>query len=259
MLEKRVALITGATSGIGLTIARTIAKGGATIGFSGLGTSSDLDSITSELATVAADVRYLAADARHGTALEAMVGECESIFGAVDILINCAGLQHVAPIEEFPPERWNAIIAVNLTAAYHTVRAALPGMRQRNWGRIINIASVHGLVGSAHKCAYVAAKHGLVGLTKVVALETARSPITCNAICPGWVLTPLVRDQVEVKAREKGLSIAQATSALLAEKQPSGAFVDAQQIADLVMFLCGPSATEIRGSAWTIDGGWTAQ
>jgi len=259
MLDNRVALVTGATSGIGLAIARALAKDGATIAFSGLGEMHRIKAITSELTLRGRAAEYLQADARDGNQLTTMVERCEQAFGAVDILVNAAGIQHVAPIELLSPPQWNEILAVNLSAAYYTIRAALPGMRRRSWGRIINIASVHGLVASVNKCAYVSSKHGLVGLTKAVALETASSGITCNAICPGWVLTPLVTGQIEKNAEKKSVDFETARDMLLNEKQPSGKFVDADHIAGLASFLCSESGNEVRGAAWTIDGGWTAQ
>jgi len=173
--------------------------------------------------------------------------------------VNNAGIQHTATVEDFPAAQWDAIIAINLSSAFHTTHHALPGMKKRNWGRIINIASVHGLVGSAQKSAYVAAKHGIVGLTKVVALENAQTGITCNAICPGWVLTPLVQKQVDARAGREKISNEEAKHGLVAEKQPSGNFVDPAQLAALAVFLCGPDASEVRGAAWNMDGGWTAQ
>lgn len=182
----------------------------------------------------------------------------ESTFGGVDIVINNAGIQHVAPVEQFPVDKWNDIIAINLSSVFHTTRLALPGMRQRNWGRIINIASVHGLVASKEKSAYVAAKHAVVGLTKTVALETARSGITCNAICPGWVLTPLVQQQIDKRIAE-GVDPEQASAQLLAEKQPSGEFVTPQQLGEMALFLCSDAAAQVRGAAWNMDGGWVAQ
>jgi 3-hydroxybutyrate dehydrogenase len=188
-----------------------------------------------------------------------MVKAAEKEFGAVDILVNNAGIQHVAKIEDFPIDRWDAVIAINLSAAFHTARAALPGMKKRKWGRIINIASAHGLVASANKAAYVTAKHGLVGLTKVVALETATSGITCNAICPGWVLTPLVQKQIDDLARREKLSADEAKRRLLAEKQPSGEFATPVEIGGLAVFLCSEAASQIRGASLSIDGGWTAQ
>jgi 3-hydroxybutyrate dehydrogenase len=179
--------------------------------------------------------------------------------GGVDILVNNAGIQHVAPIDEFPVERWDAVIAINLTSAFHTVRLALPGMKARGWGRIVNVASVHGLVASVNKSAYIAAKHGLVGLTKTVALETAATGITCNAICPGWVLTPLVQKQVDARAAADGVDGEEAKRRLLAEKQPSLQFTTTAQLGELAVFLCSAAADNIRGVAWQVDGGWTAQ
>ena len=189
----------------------------------------------------------------------AMVKKATADLGGVDILVNNAGIQHVAPIQDFPPERWDAIIAINLSSAFHTVRAALPQMLDRNWGRIINIASAHGLVASVQKAGYVAAKHGLVGLTKVVALETAKTGITCNAICPGWVLTPLVQKQIEARAANESVTVEHAKTELLAEKQPSLEFVTPEQIGGLAVFLCSEAAAQIRGAAISMDGGWTAQ
>jgi 3-hydroxybutyrate dehydrogenase len=191
--------------------------------------------------------------------IEAMMRFAVDKFGAVDILVNNAGIQHVSPIEEFPVEKWDAIIAINLTSAFHTTRLALPGMKQKGWGRIINLASVHGLVGSAQKSAYVAAKHGLVGFTKVTALETAQTGVTCNAICPGWVLTPLVQKQVDDRAAREHLSNDEARRALLAEKQPSGEFVTPDELGALAVFLCSPAGSQVRGVAWNMDGGWAAQ
>lgn len=182
----------------------------------------------------------------------------EREFGGVDILINNAGIQHVAPLDQFPVEKWNAILAINLSAVFHTCRLALPGMRERNWGRIINVASVHGLVASKDKSAYVAAKHGVVGLTKTLALETARTPVTCNAICPGWVLTPLVQQQID-KRIAAGTDPQRARDELLAEKQPSQAFVTPEQLGELALFLCSDAAAQVRGAARNMDGGWLAQ
>jgi 3-hydroxybutyrate dehydrogenase len=188
-----------------------------------------------------------------------MIAATTRELGGVDILVNNAGIQHTALVEAFPPERWDAVIAINLSSNFHAIRAALPGMRQRNWGRIINIASAHGLVASAEKSAYVAAKHGVVGLTKVVALETATTGITCNAICPGWVLTGLVEKQIEARAKDEGIPVAQAKAELLAEKQPSQEFATPEQIGALAAFLCSDAAAQIRGASITVDGGWTAQ
>jgi 3-hydroxybutyrate dehydrogenase len=191
--------------------------------------------------------------------IEAMMKYAADTFGRVDILVNNAGIQHVAPVEDFPPERWDAIIAINLSSAFHATRLALPAMKKANWGRIINLASVHGLVASAEKSAYVAAKHGLVGLTKVTALDTATTGVTCNAICPGWVLTPLVQKQVDAKAATLGLSNEEAKRQLLAEKEPSLQFTTAEELGELAVFLCSEAAKNVRGVAWNMDGGWAAQ
>jgi len=204
-------------------------------------------------------VSYHGADMSKPAEIEAMVRACEAEFGAVDILVNNAGIQHVANIEDFPAERWDAIIAINLSSAFHAMRAALPGMKARNWGRIVNVASVHGLVGSAQKSAYVAAKHGIVGLTKVAALENATTGVTVNAICPGWVLTPLVQKQVDARAAANKVSNEEAKRQLLAEKQPSLQFTTPQELAELALFMCSPAGDNIRGVAWNVDGGWTAQ
>ena len=188
-----------------------------------------------------------------------MIDQCATWFGGVDVLVNNAGIQHTAPVEDFPMEKWEQILAINLSSAFYSIKAALPHMRRRGWGRIVNVASAHGLVASATKAAYVAAKHGLVGLTKVVALETVRSPITCNAICPGWVLTPLVEKQIEDIAARNALSIEAAKAQLLAEKQPSLEFATAEQIGATTVFLCSGAADQIRGTSISVDGGWTAQ
>ena len=187
-----------------------------------------------------------------------MIAYAEREFGGIDILVNNAGIQYVAPVEEFPVERWDSIIAINLSSVFHSTRLSLPGMRAKGWGRVINIASVHGLVGSVGKAAYVAAKHGVIGLTKVVALETATTQITCNAICPGWVLTPLVQKQIDDRAAT-GIDPQQAQHDLLAEKQPSLEFVTPPQLGELVLFLCSEGGSQVRGAAWNIDGGWLAQ
>jgi 3-hydroxybutyrate dehydrogenase len=204
-------------------------------------------------------VGFHGADMSKPNEIEDMVHYAEATFGGVDILVNNAGIQHVARIENFPTERWDAVIAINLSSAFHASRMVIPGMRARNWGRIINIASVHGLVGSAEKSAYVAAKHGLVGLTKVCALENATSGVTCNAICPGWVLTPLVQKQVDAKAAALGVSNEEAKRLLLAEKEPSLQFTTPEELGALAVFLCSPAADNVRGVAWNMDGGWAAQ
>ncbi len=254
-LNGRTALVTGSTSGIGLGVAHSLAAAGANLVLNGFG---DVEQALAAVRSHGGEVRHHPADMSKPEDIAELIGFAEREFGAVDILVNNAGIQHVAPVEEFPPERWDSIIAINLSSAFHTTRLALPGMRRRDWGRIVNIASVHGLVGSAQKSAYVAAKHGLLGLTKVVALETAQSPITCNAICPGWVLTPLVQQQIDARAQADG-GVAQARHDLLAEKQPSLEFVTPEQLGALVLFLCSEAATQVRGAAWNMDGGWAAQ
>ena len=260
MLSKKVALVTGSTSGIGLGIARALAQQGANIMLNGFGEAAAIAQLQQELASAyGVRVSHHAADMSKPAEIAEMIRATESTLGRLDVLVNNAGIQHVAPIEEFPIDRWDAVIAINLSSAFHTIRAALPGMKQRGFGRIINIASVHGLVASVQKAAYVAAKHGLVGLTKVVALETAQSPITCNAICTGWVLTPLVQKQVDARAQSKSMSNDDAKRDLLMEKQPSGEFVTPEQLGALAVFLCSDAATQIRGAAWNMDGGWAAQ
>ncbi len=260
MLKGKTALITGSTSGIGLGIALRLAQQGAHIMLNGFG---DVEGAKAEVAKVCAGaggrVSYHGADMSKPAEIAAMVQACEAEFGAVDILVNNAGIQHVANIEDFPAERWDAIIAINLSSAFHTTHHALPGMRARNWGRVINLASVHGLVASAQKSAYVAAKHGLVGFTKSAALECATTAITHNAICPGWVLTPLVQKQVDARAAAQGVDNDEAKRQLLAEKQPSLQFTTPEQLGDLAVFLCSPAADNVRGVAWAVDGGWTAQ
>ncbi len=259
-LEGKVAIVTGSTSGIGLGIARALAAQGCAIVLNGFGEAPLIARLRDELAaTHDVSVTYHGADMARPEQIVAMVEEATAAHGKVDILVNNAGIQHVAPVHEFPVERWDAILAVNLSAAFHAIRAVLPQMLARNWGRIVNIASAHGLVASVHKSAYVAAKHGLVGLTKVVALETARTGITCNAICPGWVLTPLVQKQIDDRATQKGISPEEAKRELLVEKQPSLEFVTPEQIGALTVFLCSEAAAQIRGQALAVDGGWTAQ
>jgi 3-hydroxybutyrate dehydrogenase len=256
MLKGKTALVTGSTSGIGLGIAKALAEQGANIMMNGFG---EKDAAMAEVKAFGVEVDYHGADMSKPAEIEAMMQAAEKRFGAVDILVNNAGIQHVANVEDFPVDRWDAIIAINLSSAFHTTRMALPGMKQRNWGRIINLASVHGLVASAQKSAYVAAKHGIVGLTKVTALETAQTGVTCNAICPGWVLTPLVQKQVDARAEKDKVSNEEAKKRLLSEKQPSGEFVTPDQLAALAVFFCSPAATQVRGVAWNMDGGWAAQ
>ena len=259
MLSGKTALVTGSTSGIGLGIAKAMAAQGAHVMLNGFG---DIEAAKAEVAAVAAAgarVGYHGADMSQPAQIEAMVQACQAEFGGCDILINNAGIQHVAPVDEFPLERWDAIIAINLSSVFHATRAALPGMKARGWGRIINVASVHGLVASANKSAYVAAKHGVIGLTKTVALETAATPVTCNAICPGWVLTPLVQKQVDARAAADGVDNAEATKRLLSEKEPSGQFTTPEELAAMAVFMCSPAAANLRGSCINMDGGWVAQ
>ncbi|WP_175650155.1 3-hydroxybutyrate dehydrogenase [Pseudomonas sp. Marseille-P9899] len=254
-LHGKTALVTGSTSGIGLGIAKVLAAAGANVLLNGFG---DPAAALAEVSSHGGRVAHHPADLGDVAQLEALFAYAKAEFGGVDILVNNAGIQHVAPVEAFPVERWDSIIALNLSAVFHCTRLALPGMRERNWGRIVNIASVHGQVGSVGKVAYVAAKHGVVGLTKVVGLETATTPITCNAICPGWVLTPLVQKQIDDRIAS-GTDPQQAQHDLLAEKQPSVAFVTPQHLGELVLFLCSEAGSQVRGAAWNIDGGWLAQ
>jgi len=260
MLKGRVALVTGSTSGIGLGISCALAEAGCNIMMNGFGEPAAIEElrrgIESEFGVKAL---FNGADLSQAEPCAELIHDAEKRFGKLDILVNNAGIQHVSPIETFPVERWDATIAVNLSAAFHTMRAALPGMRRAGWGRIINIASVHGLVASVNKSAYVAAKHGILGLTKAAALELAASGITCNAICPGWVRTPLVRTQIEARAEREKISIPQAEDQLLREKQPSGKFTTVEQLGALAVFLCSPAADNITGVPLPADGGWTAQ
>ncbi len=260
MHRGKVAVVTGSTSGIGLGIAAALAGQGCDIMVNGFG---DPDAIEIVRAGLERDngvrATYSGADMSKPAEVEGLIVETTEVLGRVDILVNNAGIQHTAPIESFPVDRWNAVLAINLSSVFHASRAVLPQMRARDWGRIVNIASAHGLVASAHKAAYVAAKHGVVGLTKVTALETAESGITCNAICPGWVRTPLVERQIEALARDQGIPVEAAARTLLGDKQPSQAFVTPEQIGAYTVFLCGDAAAQITGAALPIDGGWTAQ
>ena len=260
MLKGKTALVTGSTSGIGLGIAKALAAQGANIVLNGFG---DVDGPKAEVAALGVQVAYHGADMSKPAEIAEMMAFAAAQFGQVDILVNNAGIQHVARIEDFPVEKWDAIIAINLSSAFHATRLALPAMQKANggkgWGRIINVASAHGLVGSPEKSAYVAAKHALVGLTKVTALENATSGVTCNAICPGWVLTPLVQKQVNAKAAAAGISNEAAIAQLLSEKEPSMQFTTPEELGALAVFFCSPAGNNVRGVAWNMDGGWTAQ
>ena len=259
MLKGKRAVITGSTSGIGLGIARALAAQGADVMLNGFGEASLIATLRDEITRLGVKVGYSSADISKAEQVHELIRQATSELGGVDILVNNAGIQHTAAVEDFPKERWDAILAINLSSNFHAIQAALPQMRKRNWGRIINIASTHGLVASPQKIAYVAAKHGVVGLTKVVALETATTNITCNAICPGWVLTQLVQKQVDARAAQNNITVEKAKVDLLSEKTPSREFVTPEQIGALAVFLCSEAASQIRGAALPIDGAWTAQ
>ena len=260
MLKGKTALVTGSTSGIGLGIAKALAAQGANIVLNGFG---DVDGPKGEIAGLGVKVAYHGADMSKPAEIDAMMKFAAAEFGQVDILVNNAGIQHVARVENFPVEKWDAVIAINLSSAFHATRLALPAMQAadngKGWGRIINIASAHGLVGSPEKSAYVAAKHGIVGLTKVTALENATSGVTCNAICPGWVLTPLVQKQIDARAAAEGVSNEAAIQQLLGEKEPSMQFTTPEELGALAVFFCSPAGNNVRGVAWNMDGGWVAQ
>ncbi|HEX3416356.1 MAG TPA: 3-hydroxybutyrate dehydrogenase [Stellaceae bacterium] len=260
MLKEKVAVVTGSTSGIGLGIARALAAEGADLVINGFGEAAAIEKLRQEIATTY-DVRaaFSAADLSKPTDATGLIEDATRQLGRVDVLVNNAGIQHVAPVHEFPVERWDAVIAINLTGVFLTTRAVLPQMLARDWGRIINIASVHGLVASEDKSAYVASKHGVVGLTKVVALETATTGITCNAICPGWVLTPLVQRQIDALAAREKLDPEEAKVKLLGEKQPSLEFTTPEQLGALAVFLCSDAASQLNGVPLPVDGGWLAR
>ncbi len=258
-LSGRAAIVTGSTSGIGLGIAQALAADGAHIMLNGFGDAGEIETLRRGLAQQhQVEVQYNAADMSKPGDIAAMVEAARAAFGAVHILVNNAGIQFTAPIEDFPAEKWDAIIAINLSAAFHAMSAAIPHMKKAGWGRIINIASAHGLVASAHKAAYVAAKHGVIGLTKVAGLELANSGVTANAICPGWVLTPLVQKQIDDRAKRENRPVEDVREELLSEKQPMLQFSTPAQIGALAVFLCSDAAKTITGSPLSIDGGWTA-
>jgi 3-hydroxybutyrate dehydrogenase len=260
MLKSKVAIVTGSTSGIGLGIAKVLASHGANIVLNGFGDAGEIEAIRLGIEREhGVRALYDGADMSKGEAVRGLVAATIERLGRLDILVNNAGIQFTAPVEEFPAAKWDAILAINLSAAFHGIAAAVPQMRKQRWGRIINVASAHGLVGSTHKAAYVATKHGLVGLTKVVGLETAGTGITVNAVCPGWVLTPLVEKQIADIAVQKKISRDDAATALLGEKQPSRTFVTPEQLGGTVAFLCSPAADQITGTAIAVDGAWTAQ
>ena len=256
-LSGKTAIVTGSTSGVGLGIATAFAKNGANVVVNGLGSDADNAEAVQQVKSFGTEVIFDGANMLRHNQIAEMVERAESTFGKVDILVNNAGIQHVAPVEEFPIEKWDAILAINLSSSFHTIRSVLPGMKSRGWGRIINVCSAHSLRASPHKAAYVAAKHGLAGLTKVVALETATLGVTCNAISPGFVWTPLVEGQLPDIAKAENITIEQAKEKVLT-RQPSGEFATVDQIGALAMFLASEAAAPVTGSNYSIDGGWTA-
>jgi 3-hydroxybutyrate dehydrogenase len=258
MLKGKTALVTGSTSGIGLGIAQRLAAEGASIILNGFGEHAEIERVAAELRKHAARVTYDGADMSKPEAVCAMVEKAIAEFGAVDIVVNNAGIQHVAPVDDFPPAKWDAILAINLSAAFHTVRAALPAMKKKGWGRVVNIASAHALVASPFKSAYVAAKHGIAGFTKTVALEVAEQGITVNAVCPGYVLTPLVEKQIPDTAKARGITREQVVRDVLLAAQPTKKFVSVEEVAALTAFLCSNEAASITGAVMPVEGGWTA-
>ncbi len=258
LLKGKKALITGSTSGIGLGIAEAMAREGADVVLNGLGAQADIEAAVARVKAFGTRVVYDGANMLRGDEIAAMIAKAEKDFGGLDILVNNAGIQHVAPIEEFPIEKWDAIIAINLTSAFHTIRAAVPGMKARKYGRILNIASAHSLTASPYKAAYVSAKHGIAGLTKTVALELAELGVTCNAISPGFVWTPLVEKQIPDLAKSEGITEADAKKKVLS-RQPTRQFVTVDQVAALAVYLASEAAAPITGSNYSIDGGWTAE
>jgi 3-hydroxybutyrate dehydrogenase len=259
MFKGKTALVTGSTSGIGLGIAQRLAESGAHIVLNGFGSAAEIDDLRRRLASqTGVEVAYDGADMSRPEAIEGMMASAIERFGAIDILVNNAGIQHVAPVDDFPLDKWNAILAINLSAAFHTTRLALPKMKQRGFGRIVNVASAHALVASPFKSAYVAAKHGIAGFTKTVALEVAEQGITVNAVCPGYVLTPLVQRQIPDTAKARGISEEQVVRDVLLAAQPTKKFVTVEQVAAFTAFLCSDDAASITGAVLPIDGGWTA-
>jgi 3-hydroxybutyrate dehydrogenase len=260
MFREKTALVTGSTSGIGLGIARALAARGANVILNGFGDGNEIEKLRADLAREhGVTVTYDGADMSEAQSIEQMMRRAFDAFGAIDLLINNAGIQHVAPVEEFPVERWDAIVAINLSAVFHTTRLALGPMKKRRWGRIVNIASAHALVASPFKSAYVAAKHGVAGFTKSTALEAAEHGITVNAVCPGYVSTPLVQKQIPDAARTRGISEDAVVRDVFLATQPTRKFVTVEQVAALVAFLCSEEAASITGAMLPIDGGWTAQ
>jgi 3-hydroxybutyrate dehydrogenase len=260
MLKGKTALVTGSTSGIGLGIAQRLAAEGANIVLNGFGEAADIEKLRKQIASeYGVKVAYDGADMTRPDSIAAMMQKAIAEFGAVDVLVNNAGIQHVAPVDEFPIDKWDAIIAINLSSAFHTTRAALPAMKKRRWGRIVNIASAHALVASPFKSAYVAAKHGIAGLTKTVALEVAEQGITANAICPGYVRTPLVEKQIPDQAKARGITEEQVVREVILAAQPSKQFVKVEEVAALTAFLCSEGANSITGAMLSIDGGWSAE
>jgi len=260
MFIGKTALVTGSTSGIGLGIAHTLAAQGASVILNGFGDAAEIEHLRAGMAERhGVQVRFDGADMGKPEAIESMMGKALAEFGCIDLLINNAGIQHVAPVEDFPVDKWYAILAINLSAGFHTVRLALPAMKRRGFGRIVNIASAHALVASAYKSAYVTAKHGVAGFTKAVALETAEAGITVNAVCPGYVLTPLVEKQIPDTARARGITKEEVIRSVLLAAQPTKKFVTVEQVAALTAFLCSADAASITGAVLPIEGGWTAQ
>lgn len=260
MTQRKNAIVTGSTSGIGLGIATALAKNGMNVMLNGFGDPQAVEQIRANLAAIyGVQVVYSDADMSCSESIVAMMEQAVDTFGQIDVLVNNAGIQHVAPVDEFPTDKWDAIMAINLSSAFHTTKLALPGMKVQGWGRIINLASAHGLVASPYKSAYVAAKHGLVGFTKTVALETAEQGITVNAICPGYVLTPLVEKQIPDTAKARGITEEEVKRDVLLKAQPTKKFVTVEQLGEMVIFLCSDGAASMTGAALPVDGGWTAQ